>query len=156
MAVGKNKGISKGKKGGKKKCEQFLPSLCCRQFFKFGFLLQNLSKLLSSCERPRCVCGSRKASSLAGDPSEWVSTFGISVFCSIDPFSKKDWYDIKAPSTFNQRSLGKTLVTRTQGTTVRTRKNNRYVLLSVLYSALLLGEHLYGRLVRDVGDVYTS
>jgi hypothetical protein len=52
--------------------------------------------------------------------------------------------------------LGKTLVTRTQGTTVRTRKNNRYVLLSVLYSALLLGEHLYGRLVRDVGDVYTS
>jgi small subunit ribosomal protein S3Ae len=47
-----------------------------------------------------------------------VSTFGISVFCSIDPFSKKDWYDIKAPSTFNQRSLGKTLVTRTQGTTI--------------------------------------
>lgn len=76
-------------------------------------------------------------------------------FCSIDPFSKKDWYDIKGPSNFNQRSLGKTLVTRTRGTKVRTRKNNRCVLLSVLYSAPLLGEHLYGRLVRDVGDVST-
>jgi small subunit ribosomal protein S3Ae len=40
------------------------------------------------------------------------------LFCSVDPFSKKDWYDIKAPSTFNQRSLGKTLVTRTQGTKI--------------------------------------
>jgi hypothetical protein len=86
--------------------------------------------------------------------SEWVSEHVC--FCSVDPFSKKDWYDIKAPSTFNQRSSGKTLVTRTQGTKVRMRKNNRCVLLSVLYSALLLGEHLYGRLVRDVGDVYTS
>lgn len=33
-----------------------------------------------------------------------------------DPFAKKDWYDIKAPSLFNQRQVGKTLVTRTQGT----------------------------------------
>ena len=41
------------------------------------------------------------------------------IWYSVDPFSKKDWYDIKAPSTFNQRSIGKTLVTRTQGTKVR-------------------------------------
>ncbi|KAK4388331.1 40S ribosomal protein S3a [Sesamum angolense] len=33
-----------------------------------------------------------------------------------DPFAKKDWYDIKAPSVFNTRNVGKTLVTRTQGT----------------------------------------
>ena len=35
---------------------------------------------------------------------------------SVDPFSKKDWYDVKAPSMFNIRQIGKTLVTRTQGT----------------------------------------
>ncbi|XP_076940208.1 small ribosomal subunit protein eS1-like [Bidens hawaiensis] len=35
-----------------------------------------------------------------------------------DPFSKKDWYDIKAPSLFTARNVGKTLVTRTQGTKI--------------------------------------
>jgi small subunit ribosomal protein S3Ae len=37
----------------------------------------------------------------------------------VDPFSKKDWYDVKAPSMFVVRNVGKTLVTRTQGTKVR-------------------------------------
>ncbi|KAK7832852.1 40s ribosomal protein s3a, partial [Quercus suber] len=35
-----------------------------------------------------------------------------------DPFAKKDWYDIKAPSLFLTRQVGKTLVTRTQGTKI--------------------------------------
>merc|ERR1712170_248640 len=34
----------------------------------------------------------------------------------IDPFTKKDWYDVKAPSMFNIRQIGKTLVTRSAGT----------------------------------------
>ncbi|XP_012885256.1 PREDICTED: 40S ribosomal protein S3a [Dipodomys ordii] len=36
----------------------------------------------------------------------------------VDPFSKKDWYDVKAPAMFNIRNIGKTLVTRTQGTKI--------------------------------------
>jgi len=33
----------------------------------------------------------------------------------VDPFTKKDWYDVKAPSMFTVRQVGKTLVNRTQG-----------------------------------------
>merc|ERR1711962_1944425 len=36
----------------------------------------------------------------------------------IDPFTRKDWYDIKAPSVFKVRQVGKTLVNRTQGTKI--------------------------------------
>jgi len=32
-----------------------------------------------------------------------------------DAFAKKDWYSLKAPSTFNVRDVGKTLVNRTTG-----------------------------------------
>ena len=42
--------------------------------------------------------------------------FVFTLFCRVDPFSKKDWYDVKAPSMFAVRQIGKTLVTRTQGT----------------------------------------
>merc|ERR1712156_276122 len=34
----------------------------------------------------------------------------------VDPFTRKDWYDIKAPSVFKVRQVGKTLVNRTAGT----------------------------------------
>merc|ERR1712070_431389 len=33
-----------------------------------------------------------------------------------DPFAKKEWYDIKAPSMFTVRNCGKTMVTRSTGT----------------------------------------
>jgi hypothetical protein len=37
---------------------------------------------------------------------------------AVDPFLKKEWYSIKAPSMFQVRDVGKTLITRTQGTKV--------------------------------------
>jgi len=36
----------------------------------------------------------------------------------IDPFSRKDWYEIKAPAVFSNRSIGKTLCSRTMGTKI--------------------------------------
>merc|ERR1712086_454576 len=37
---------------------------------------------------------------------------------AIDPFTKKDWYDVKAPALFTNTNVGKTLVTRTAGTKI--------------------------------------
>lgn len=34
---------------------------------------------------------------------------------TVDPFTRKDWYGIKAPTTFAHRDVGKTLVNRTSG-----------------------------------------
>jgi len=36
----------------------------------------------------------------------------------VDPFTRKDWYDVRAPSMFTVRQIGKTLVNRTQGTKI--------------------------------------
>jgi len=36
----------------------------------------------------------------------------------VDPFSKKEWYDVKAPNAFPLRQIGKTMVTKTIGTKV--------------------------------------
>jgi len=38
----------------------------------------------------------------------------------VDPFTKKEWYDIKAPSNFSVRSCGKTPVTRSTGSKLAT------------------------------------
>ena len=38
----------------------------------------------------------------------------------VDAFSRKDWYDIKAPSAFQVRNVGKTLVTRSSSMRVAT------------------------------------
>jgi len=42
-----------------------------------------------------------------------------------DPFAKKEWYDLKAPSVFPIRDIGKTVVTKTQG-----QRNSRDSLLA--------------------------
>jgi small subunit ribosomal protein S3Ae len=34
---------------------------------------------------------------------------------TVDPFIHKEWYDVKAPSIFTKRNVGKTLVTKSQG-----------------------------------------
>lgn len=36
----------------------------------------------------------------------------------VEPFSKKDWCDVKASAMFNIRNIGKILVTRSQGTKI--------------------------------------
>merc|ERR1712134_20076 len=34
---------------------------------------------------------------------------------TVDPFTKKEWYDVKTPSQFSVRSAGKTPVSKSQG-----------------------------------------
>jgi len=34
---------------------------------------------------------------------------------AVDPFTRKEWFDIKAPSTFENRNVGKTLVNKSTG-----------------------------------------
>ncbi|XKL69452.1 hypothetical protein PGB90_007221 [Kerria lacca] len=36
----------------------------------------------------------------------------------VDPFTRKEWFDVKAPSMFTNRQIGKTFVNRTQGTKI--------------------------------------
>ncbi|VDM16504.1 unnamed protein product [Hydatigera taeniaeformis] len=35
-----------------------------------------------------------------------------------DPFTKKEWYELRAPSMFSNRTCARTLITRTQGTKI--------------------------------------
>ena len=56
---------------------------------------------------------------------------------SVDPFTKKDWYDVKAPATFQTRNIGQTLVTRTQGKSKSTRES-RHVRIDIVTMLLTL------------------
>jgi small subunit ribosomal protein S3Ae len=38
----------------------------------------------------------------------------------IDPMSRKDWFDFKAPAPFDSKSFGKTCITKTTGTRIAT------------------------------------
>ncbi len=51
---------------------------------------------------------------------------------AVDPFAKKEWYDVKAPSAFTIQQVGKTVVTKTQGT-----KNSRDSLMGRVFEASL-------------------
>jgi small subunit ribosomal protein S3Ae len=46
----------------------------------------------------------------------WGVKILISRVFSLDPYARKDWYDVKAPAVFAQRAICKTIVTRTTGT----------------------------------------
>jgi len=50
----------------------------------------------------------------------------------VDPFSKKEWYDIKAPNMFSIRQVGKTIATKTQGL-----KNSRDSLINRVFEVSL-------------------
>jgi len=50
----------------------------------------------------------------------------------VDPFSKKEWYDIKAPNMFSIRQVGKTMATKTQGL-----KNSRDSLVGRVFEVSL-------------------
>jgi small subunit ribosomal protein S3Ae len=51
---------------------------------------------------------------------------------AVDPFSKKEWYDIKAPNMFSIRQVGKTVATKTQGL-----KNSRDSLMGRVFEVSL-------------------
>ncbi len=43
----------------------------------------------------------------------------VNLYCiRADPFSRKEWYDIKAPAVFTNRNVGKTVVNKTVGTSM--------------------------------------
>jgi small subunit ribosomal protein S3Ae len=50
----------------------------------------------------------------------------------VDPFTKKEWYDIKAPNMFPVRQVGKTMATKTQGL-----KNSRDSLIGRVFEVSL-------------------
>ena len=93
MAIGKNKKLSKGRKGGKKK-------LCARP-------PPPLNRFLSLLRPP-------PAPALSSSMTSLTRVHGGAR--SVDPFSRKEWYDVKAPSIFAVRNAAKTCVNRTQGT----------------------------------------
>ncbi|KAK1574922.1 hypothetical protein Q3G72_001022 [Acer saccharum] len=70
-----------------------------------------------------------------------------------DPFAKKDWYDIKAPSVFNNRNVGKTLVTRTQGTKIASEGLKHRVFEVSLGDLQVDEEHAYRKIRLRAEDV---
>lgn len=70
---------------------------------------------------------------------------------AVDPFTRKEWYDIKAPSMFAKRVAGKTPVTRTTGTKVASESLKGRVFTTSL-ADLHGGEDLDYRKIKLVGE----
>jgi small subunit ribosomal protein S3Ae len=73
--------------------------------------------LLPSNCRPfaRLMYSTRNFSTMAVGKSKKVGKKGKGNRKIVDPFSKKEWFDVKAPAIFPTRQVGKTLATKTQG-----------------------------------------
>jgi small subunit ribosomal protein S3Ae len=69
----------------------------------------------------------------------------------IDPFTRKEWYDIKAPAMFTHRVAGKTPVTRTTGTKVASESLKGRV-FTVSLADLQKADDLDYRKVKLVGE----
>merc|ERR1719181_1499822 len=70
-----------------------------------------------------------------------------------DPFLKKEWYDIKAPSAFSVRSCGKTLISRTQGTKIASEEMKGRILELNLADLQLDEDQSYRKIRLCVEDV---
>ena len=111
MAVGKNKRLSKGKKGLKKRAQDV-------------WLSSSAYHLLTS-------------SSLS---SERIG-MSFSEYANELLTDESPRYDIKAPSTFNVRSVGKTLVNRTTGMKNANDALKGWVLVPLPFSFIAFGAY---------------
>lgn len=71
--------------------------------------------------------------------------------CSTDPFARKEWYNIKAPSVFRSRNVGKTPVNKTAGTSTASLLSPAFCvtagLILVIHFVELSQDALLGRIV---------
>ena len=84
--------------------------------FAFRFILTNGHR--QEQKRHKKWQKRRKKESVSCSTSNIFQELRGTFSSSADPFSKKDWYDIKAPANFEVRNLGRTLVSRTTGTSM--------------------------------------
>jgi len=102
---------------------------------KTSQFLLNVTRRLVTCFEGLNSCQAQLAGELQSSDSCRISKYKYSIhwlsrcckispnfkfvcFYRVDPFSKKDWYDVKAPAMFKNRQIGKTLVSRTVGTKI--------------------------------------
>lgn len=56
----------------------------------------------------------------------------------VDPFTRKEWYDIKGPVIFKNTNIGKTLVNKTQGTRIASEGLKGSVICNLTYYVVLI------------------